>query len=611
MTLIAMLVWLALLHVAPGAENQFPFPYAHGLGLAIPEGVEVSMELPARAKIGDSIEGRFIVRNTGTKPFDISTGGDYRSQGVPQRLRVRITDSTGNVLPDMTKGMMFFGGILQRKKIEPGKSHEVAFPLQAYATFTDQGTYTVEAAHDLGWKVDDAHPHPVAKTKIEIALPSPEEAAGRVRELCADADADTNRARERQISKLEHPIFLPSLIAEAEAGRAIATTGISRIATKEATEALVKLLGHSSEEVVKGSVRGLMPRVPVLEGTSRAEVFLPRGSEKTNAFLKTWEPKFRAQLMDAAHRLLKSDDDTAVASGASVIWRQGGEDDAQALLTAIQRALDRPWTPRAGKGANVLNAPGPLDSLVHALDSLRARGWRTDGHGRTAVILAYFRQIADPKMPRPDDDHWKQSIIAFMGQNPPAFRENAVRAIPIPVPDEFVNPLLKALDDQDWGVIRTACEVAGKSGRKVFIPALAHVVETVHDRWVQRSAHDAVIALGGRTELWAAWCEAITDQDCMHEAVASLISGTIELPESKGAGGNSNFTREQRFAIRDAWRAFLAKHHDTLADGRCVPKDDSSVTPILTGSNFNPDNPVAALHLKDGTSWPLRAPKSH
>ena len=216
MKILATLMWLTFLLPTSGAGNLFSFPNAHGTGQGIPEGADVSLELPGRAKIGDTIEGRFIVRNTGTTAFKISTGGDYRSQGVPQRLRVRVTDSTGKVLPDRTQGMMFFGGILRPATIEPGKSYEIGCPLDAYVIFPNPGTYTLEAAHDLGWKVDDAHPHPVAKTKIEIALPSPEEAADRVRVLCAAQDEAHAR---RQLFKLQHPVFFPALISE-EIGRA-------------------------------------------------------------------------------------------------------------------------------------------------------------------------------------------------------------------------------------------------------------------------------------------------------------------------------------------------------------------------------------------------------
>jgi len=117
---------------------------------------------------------------------------------------------------------------------------------------------------------------------------------------------------------------------------------------------------------------------------------------------------------------------------------------------------------------------------------------------------------------------------------------------------------MKALEDKDWGVLRSACEVAGKSGRASFIRPLCQIVETTHQTFVQDAASSSALALGARVELWDAWCEVITDPDFMCTALGQLASGTLDL-SSNGSSGNSNFTRGQRFAMRDAWRAFLAK----------------------------------------------------
>lgn len=51
-------------------------------------------------------------------------------------------------------------------------------------------------------------------------------------------------------------------------------------------------------------------------------------------------------------------------------------------------------------------------------------------------------------------------------------------------------------------------------------------------------------------------------------------------------GGNSQSTRKERFAIREAWRAFLMKHRGLLQEGKRVPLNDPSITPALTGSGF-------------------------
>ena len=305
--------------------------------------------------------------------------------------------------------------------------------------------------------------------------------------------------------------------------------------------------------------------------------------------------------------MLASKDKEVVEWGAFFIAAQGDPAQAASVLAASQRALDvweEPRTRRLGEHVNLLDPPQPLRGLLAAIDALRDRGWRTDGMGGAAVIIAHFRQLADPKMPRPTDDRWKQSVHAFLTQNPATMRQNALLAIPQPMTDEWEKDILTALEDQDWGVLRTACEVAGKSGRKRFIRPLAEILETVHERFVQNAADNALAQLGARMERWTAWSEVIPDEPVMVEALTQLILGTLALPKSHASVGNSNFTRTERFAIRDAWRAFLKKNHDRLEAGARIAPSDPSVTPLLTGAKFHPDQPAVVIEFGDGTSWP-------
>ncbi|HEX7262352.1 MAG TPA: HEAT repeat domain-containing protein, partial [Luteolibacter sp.] len=564
------------------AENILPIKTEYGAKFPVPTGAVVSLTLPEKLKLGDAISGTFTVKNTGDQPFEISTGGDYRGTGFPLRLKIRVSDSKGGVLPDTTQGLPDLGGMMAPTKITPGATHDISFPLAGYVTLPGAGIFTVEACHDLGWLVDDTHSHPVAKTKIEILLPTANEAAARVRGLCTGGDPD----KRFQLDKLQHGVFLPSLILEAEAGNADAVTGINGIPGTAALEALLHLLENPSPDVVKAAGNELKFRLPSLSNPAKT-AFSPWSDN--SAAIKEWHPKYHEPLLKSALALLRSKDAAAVELGAAFIQAQGDATHAKPLLDATQTALDGPWAVRSGKGANVLDPPPPLRGLIQALDTLRARGWSLGPNtgGGTAVILARFRELADPKMPRPADDRWKETILAFIDANPPTFRQNAILAIPTPVDDKFEKALMKALEDKDWAVLRSACEVAGKSERKPFIRPLCQIVETIHETFVQAAASSSAYNLGARVELWDAWCEVLTDQDFMDEALSQLTRGTLDLSSNSG-GGNSNFTREQRFAIRDAWRAFLAKNRDRLARGERVPLNDPSVTPSLTGINFDP-----------------------
>lgn len=580
------------------AENTLPIKTEFGAKSPVPAGAEVTLKLPERVKLGDAIPGIFSVKNSGTEPFEISTGGDYRGTGFPLRLKIRVTDSSGGVLPDASEGLPDFGGMSGSRKIEPGASFDITFPLAGYVTFPGAGIYTIEACHDLGWMVDDARPHPMAKAHIEIIMPTADEAAARVRDLCAGDDRD----RLFQLEKLQNDVFLPALIREAETGHANAVTGISGISGTVAFEALLHLLENPSVDVVKAAGYSLKGRLPSFAEPTKLAFPLWNGN---SAALKDWDPKYREPLLKSALALLRSSDATAVELGASFIAAQGDASHAAPLLEATQTALNGPWEIRSGKGANVLGPPPPLRVLIQAIDALRDRGWSLgpNTNGGSAVILAQFRELADPKLPRPASDRWKQTVIAFSDANPPTFRQNAILAIPTPVPDEFEPVLMKALEDKDWGVLRSACEVAGKSGRASFIRPLCQIVETTHETFVQSAASSSAQALGARVDLWNAWCEVVTDQDFMSEAVRQLALGTLDI-SSGSSGGNSNFTREQRFTIRDAWRDFIRKNNGRLARGEHVPTDDPTVTPSLTGCDINPQSPAVRFQLSDGKQWP-------
>ena len=600
-----MKAFLLSLYLLPFADagDTLVIKAEHGAKSPVPADAEVSLKLPEKVRLGDAIPGTFTVRNTGAEPFTISTGGDYRGTGFPLRLKIRVTDAQGGGLPDASEGLPDYGGMMGSEKIERGAAFDITFPLVGYVTFPGAGIYTVEACHDLGWLVDEARPHPVGKARIEIVMPTADEAAARVRDLCAGDD----RERLFQLEKLQNGVFLPALIRQAEAGHAIAVTGIAGISGTAAFEALLHLLENPSADVVKAAGNSLKWRMPSLSAPDKPA--FPSWKDNSAA-VKDWDPTYREALLKSALALLRSKDSAAVELGASFIQAQGDASQASPLLEATQTALDGPWEIRTGKGANVLDPPPPLRSLIAAIDALRGRGWSLGPNtaGGTAVILAQFRELADPALPRPATDRWKQALLAFSDANPPTFRQNAILAIPTPVSDEFAPALMKALEDKDWGVLRAACEVAGKSGRSAFIRPLCQIVETTHETFVQSAASSSAFALGARVQLWNAWCEVVTDQDFMSDALRQLALGTIDI-KSGSSGGNSNFTREERFAIRDAWREFIRKNGERLARGERVPTGDPSVSLALTGSDISPQNPAVRFQLADDKHWPpLTAP---
>lgn len=589
-------------------------------GAPPPPGAKVSLLLPAVVMIGQEIPAVLLVQNIGDKPFKISLGGDYRATGCPQRVKVRVRGAAMQLLQGLPQEAYGFGGGLGwTPEIQPGGSHRIEFPLACYVSFTKPGIYTVTAGHDLGWKVDAQHPHPLGKALLIVKEPTPEEATAHV-----DRVFDSQRLPagwqeserlslaldlERRLCVLRQPVYLPALRARAAAGSVAAVQGIGHVATPEATEALLALLENASPTVVEAALVQLFRRLPVWQDAAQQAPYAQGSSRyQIDPLLPaSWQVRFEQPVLEAAVKLLSSPQAELVENAASLLRLRGGAEHAPALLAALQKAMDTPVPTHGGAAPNSLDFPRPQQALINALDALRLRGWRITGPGRTAPTVAWFRQLADQKIPRPVKPGWQSSMLTWVTNGPPLLKVCALEAIPQPLSDEAARAVADALEATDLRVLRTACTVAGKSGRPEFVRPLAQIVELSTDTFLQQAAHEAALACGARLELWEAWTAAITSTGRLSHAVRTLIEGTLEIPRTNGTG-NSNFTRDQRFVLRDAWREFLQQHRQPLSQGRKVPPPGGELAARLTGASFDPASPVTAVDFTDGTRWPPRPP---
>ena len=407
--------------------------------------------------------------------------------------------------------------------------------------------------------------------------------------------------------RLEHPVYLSALRAKAQEGFVIALDGIAGIETVEATEALVQLLKHPKHEIGNAAVPKLMLRIPVDGGKGESLPFFCEWGKYDPARLPklTWQPRFHEDVLAAGREFLASKETERVKCGGWIIAAIGSPKDMPVLRPALQWALDDYRKYRTSPEDDVLDKPGALYSLLPAVDSLRKRGYRSDGVGRTAELMIFFRQLADKSIPRPPEDKWKSTLEAFMTQNPASLREAALRAIPLPMDTNWFKYVDGRLEDEDLGVMKTACEVAGESGQKHFIAPLVQIVESCQHEWVLRAASDAAWKLGARTQLWEAWARRITDQKLMCDALTVLMR-VVDRKRQSG-GGNSNLSRDERFALRDAWLKFLAKHHDRLESGKLFAIDDPALTTDLAGRQaVERDAPAISINLDNGGRWPPR-----
>jgi hypothetical protein len=305
-----------------------------------------------------------------------------------------------------------------------------------------------------------------------------------------------------------------------------------------------------------------------------------------------------------------------VSAGATMVMQRGGPAQIDALLGALQKALDIPMAPRTGF---YYDCPEPLADLLGAVTALRRRGWiitevkdlttNPTFHGR-AGALTLFLQLGDRNVPTPLDDSWHQIVRANLADPSPVVRESAINAIPVSFTTEWEPVVVQALHDPDQQVALAACRVAVNSGRKSFVPPLAQYLQNLRDSFpspMSDSVAKALQALGGQMEMLDAWAQRVTDPDTGTHAATRLCFETIDLPIGGSSTMGVQSTDEQRAAMREAWKTFLKKNRALLASGKRVPRDDPSITPALTGLDFS-KTPVISIHLKDNTEWPKANP---
>jgi hypothetical protein len=367
----------------------------------------------------------------------------------------------------------------------------------------------------------------------------------------------------------------------------------------------VKLLGHKSAAVASAAADALFPRIPprMVNGHQLALRGYP-GRKPDYLPGTTWDPRFVDSVHAQARRFLQSRDAFLVGHGARLMTVFGNEEDMPLIREALLNELGY-RAPRTLPQDNILDEPGNIKPLLSAVDALRARGFRTEAGGNVAELVIYFRQLADPAIPRPPVDKWQQSLQAFISQNPATLRENAVRALPLPITEEWRPYLLKALEDEDKGVIRAACEMAGKSGDSGFIKPLAQIVEVEQHAWVLRAASNAAWTLGARIEIWEAWAERLIDKETIDDAFESLkyVIQEVDSQEVKGSGSNMNLARKDLFELRARWRDFLQSHRDALISGKRFSYRDPLIEPLMVSAN---GERIFNLLLPDGRMWPER-----
>ncbi len=396
---------------------------------------------------------------------------------------------------------------------------------------------------------------------------------------------------------MRQPVYLAPLLRRAEAGNESALSGIGQIETPEATAALIKLANHPDAKLALAAALTLDNRLPdpQFEGKlpARGPFDQSRLEDRRRLAARCWDARFAPDVRALATRLLGSKTAREAGTGAFMMEAVGTAADAPAVLAALESALEKTMQPRKEPGDNILDDPEPVPELVRAMKALRGRGFASDSpQSGDANIFLYFTFQAGQEKASED---WERMFTAFETSSRYALREAALRSVPSPIPAGCVATVRAALDDPDAGVCRAACEVAGRSGDKDFLPPLLEIVATANHEWLLREATGAAQLLGAGYALLPVWAERLGDEKLCSLALDTLQTA-IDVPRGSYSG-RTDLSSSERLRLRDAWREFLTAHGAELRAGKRFKPGEAGATGELFGR-------ARQFTLDDGTQWP-------
>jgi hypothetical protein len=580
--------------------------------MPVPDGAKVTLQTDRDTYfLGENVLVHFALENTSDQPFKASFGGDYRGSTRSLRFIVTATDEAGQVAEDPDTRQMNMGGMMGDREIKPGTNYTENLLLMRYCRIVKPGRYAIRVAHDFGWKEDDQRKRPIGEITLTFRMPTPDEA-----EEVVSAMADNPKSAE--FWNLTYPVYLKPLLQRAEKGDVRALQGISCMATREATEALINLSTNAHSKVTQDAIDLLMMRLPKPENVKPPSFWenywgTPPFTKEFRQHLveQSWDASYVPAVRALATSLLAQTDSgaapandnfsasgsfsvvqtygDAVTTGAIILQSIGTPDDAEVILKTLDRAfgygpkikgLDL-IKPRNNPKDNILDLPRSLQELVNTMNVLRDRGFVLTNRGGKTWFFLHFTWLADGSIPRPKD--WLRTLTTFGGdQSWYPGRIAALNSIPKPLPDECVAFVMERLSDKDLGVCRVACGIAGESGNKIFLNPLLEIIAIEHHEWLLREAIESAKKLNAGFELLETLADRLTEEHFYNDILRSLSSMIFE-GNSLMDSGRTDFSRSQRLALRNAWKNFLTAHADELRQGKKFKSSDPAITPALFG----------------------------
>ena len=590
---IAGLLFCALLPGEPMYPGKWP----------VPENARVKVVLDKDTYfLGENLLAHFYVENAGEEAFEINIGGDYRGASRSLRYVITANGEDGSAVADPDPSGFCMGGLSWSPKVEPGKPFCKSLPLMRYCRFEKPGTYTVRVKHDLGWKETDGRKTPVGEARLELAMPTAEQARRVLEEMEKLAD-DPNRVSGRRtrpyadFSTLRFPVYLPFLKARASRGSKKALAAIANMATPEATRALVGLLEHEDAAFALGAAQRLNYRLPdpQLEGKLGRRNPFHNDQETLRAWLskRAWRPEFTPEVRSFARKSLARGETRAMVVGAFMLTALGQKEDFPALLTGLDTAVEATVNAVPEKG--VYPRPrGACQELVRALDMFLARGVEAPRRPSSAGQAVVFLRVLGTKEDfRPAG--WEKTVRDLLRHRIPYLREAALVNLPEPFPDYAVTEVQRLLSDIDADVRISACRVAQKLKSSELIVPLRRMIWDSGDSTLLNAASNALSVCGSRMTWMNAWVYRLSESGMGMTAIRYLSSAVVA--DNSGSGSSGNVDAKAWGTIKQRWQRFLKDNREAIQAGEKFKIGDPRLSPDLFPKGFR-------MRRKKQPDWP-------
>jgi hypothetical protein len=569
--------------VQPFAGAQLPEK-----GMPVPEHAKVAIELDRKEYfLGENVLLHFCIKNTGTKPFSIELGGDYRFASRSLRFKVAAFDAAGKLCEDPDPSGFSMGGLVSRPVVEPGAMHYESIPLLRYRRIEHPGVYKIQVAHGLGWTETSNRKLPVAETTIQFVKPSTEQASKLV-ETMLQGPEDNGRTSGKKsaayadFSVLGDPVYLPILLEHARKKSAKALEGIGSIATPRATEALIQLAGNDDAAFALSAVQTINMRLPDPQLDNELPPRNPFLNDQLAArrwlMKRSWRPRLADDVAELARKFLLREDRQGLECGGYMMQCVGRKEDLPHLI----RALDREIAAAAKRPFEENEYPRPRGAcreLLRAAQVLSARAATEPLPSETAgQAVVFLCAVGTSSKFRPDG--WQRTYARLLQHDVAFVREVALDQVPLPLPEALLPLLPRLITDKDVEVAIAACHVAEKTKRKEWKGAVLKALSVARERWHFRAANNAAFALDARWEQIEILVARLDEAGMTGPCLINLLDCVVENVGGH-VGPSEKWTAEDARVCKERWQRFLRDHGQRLKDGQYFRRADPAITPDL------------------------------